>query len=53
MEKFLLKTNDELEGWDVIERDGIQSEEGVEDSVVATFYEKDKAFKYLGTLNNK
>lgn len=50
--KYLIKINDELEGWDVIEKSGIESEEGNEDSVVATFYEYDKAVNYVKRLNH-
>lgn len=49
--KFELMVNDELEGWDIVENGGIDSDEGVEDSVIATFYEREKAYLYLSILN--
>ena len=52
VKKYYLQNNNDLEGWDVLERDGIHMEEGWEDSVIATFYEKVKALKYVEFLNN-
>jgi hypothetical protein len=51
MKKFYLKTNFDLEGWDIVERNGIQSDEGMEDSIVSTFFDIDKAVEYLKYLN--
>jgi hypothetical protein len=49
--KFVIKVNQELEGWDIVEVNGIQSDEGFEDSVVATFYEQERAILYCKILN--
>lgn len=51
MEKFYIRVNEDFEGWDVIEREGIESEEGNEDSHVATFYDQEKLIQYMLLLN--
>lgn len=53
MKPFYLITNEDLEGWDVVERDGIKTEEGNEDSVVATFFDKPIALQYVDKLNEE
>ena len=49
--RFYIKANQDLEGWNIIEKDGIQSEEGFEDSVIATFYEFERVVLYCDLLN--
>ena len=49
--RFYIKANPDLEGWNIIEKDGIQSEEGFEDSVIATFYEFERVVLYCDLLN--
>jgi len=50
--KFDIRINDELEGFDIIELDGIRWDEGNEDAIVATFYDKKKAIAYVNMLNS-
>ncbi len=35
--QFEIRVNDELEGWDLISLNSIETEEGLEDEVIATF----------------
>ena len=49
--RFFLVENEELEGFDLMDRDAIKSPEGLEDAVVATFYELDKAVLLTSILN--
>lgn len=49
--KYSIEVNEELEGYDIIERDSIETEEGNGDRVMATFYEKDEAYVFVNILN--
>jgi len=48
--KFKIVPNLEEESWDLIEVDGIKSEEGNEDAVVAKLYDPKALVKFLGTF---
>lgn len=51
---YYIGLNDELEGWEVMEKDAIHTEDyGAEDTVVATFYDYEKALDYEEYLNSK
>lgn len=49
--RFDIRINNDLEGWEIIEIDAIMSDKGLEDAIVATFYDKIHAVAYLNFLN--
>lgn len=43
MERYTLISNEALEGWDIIDAKGIETEEGYEPAIMATAYDSDSA----------
>ena len=47
MDKYYFEANNELEGYDLIEKDAIDTSEGKMDAIIATVYDIDGLMDYL------